>query len=307
MATQSRLLLRAMQAQDADPRSVPPPIDFMRARSDDSEGGQQHETVAKELIREPFRVTVEDAEVVNESCSVTYNLVVHSAKGEHKVKKNYCELECLGEALMEELPTVMLPKLPRPRAREQLVDPGFRTRLGVYLYCLACNQCVVEASAFSNFFQLVEDAPLNLQVLTSATALGCAGQADGQTPHTGADCLLSSPRQGRPATSFTTQAATQAPLGRTAPQGPTSPPEPSATTIRDPLRRKTRRGRAWCVVCLENLQEMAIDPCGHMSMCEECMKSVKDCPVCRGPIHKAMKIIITKRHRTGETTEYVSW
>merc|ERR1719410_1118984 len=59
---------------------------------------------------------------------------------------------------MEELPTVMLPRLPRPHAREQLVDRGFRARLGAYFICLACNQSAVETLAFNNFFQLADNA-----------------------------------------------------------------------------------------------------------------------------------------------------
>merc|ERR1712008_159956 len=132
-------------------------------------------------------------------------------------------------------------------------------------------------------------------------------QADIETPHTGAGFMRLSARQGRPASLPTPQAATRVPLDSTVPQGPTSPELSATPAITRPHRRKTTRHRAYCVICLENPQEMAIDPCGHLSMCEECIKSVKDCPICRGPIHKAMKIIIAKRNQSGDTTEYVSW
>jgi len=298
----SKLLLRTMREQDTDPLSVTAPGDLTTGRSDNSARGQELETLAKEVRRPPFRITVDEAEVVNEAISVTYTLAVCSAEGEHRLNKSYRDIERLREALLEELPTVMLPRLPRPRAREQLVDRGFRTRLGVYFFCLACNQSAIETVTFRNFIQLAEDAQQPLQGPQEREV------ANGQTPHIGDGCLHASSKRVRFATSLRAQAATQAPLDRTAPQGPTSPLEASAPpAIMQPHRRKTRRGRAWCVVCFENPQEMAIDPCGHMSMCEECMKSVKDCPICRGPIHKAMKIIIAKRHRSGETTEYVSW
>jgi len=467
--SQSRLLLRVMSAKDADPLSVTAPADFMKRsktaseRSDNSAPGQKLQTLAKGP--QPFRITVEDAEVVKEPFSVTFKLAIHSAKGDHRLNKSYNDLERLGKAIIEELPTVMLPRLPRPHAHEQLVDRGFRARLDAYLVCLACTQGVVETFAFNNFFQLADDTQRRWQMVRSAMqqaptqdtaarvghallagALGSIGsesgfdrqqeakpvsfpptravpagsaeshstssphvvfaasafrsvaagrqgagerrraqtssgklpmqggagmggsispvsgsmapriggsiglvsgsmpprmdgsicpvsgsmnpgspvnlsmsmgllpagpqervQADSETPHTGAGRLHASAREGRPATSPTVQASTQAPLDSRVSQGPTSPSEPSETpAIRRPHRRKTTKLRAFCVVCLENPQEMAIDPCGHMSMCEECMKSVKDCPICRGPIHKAMKIIIAKRHLSGETTEYVS-
>jgi len=308
---------------------------------------------------------------------------------------------------------VMLPRLPRPHANEQMVDRGFRARLGAYLVCLACNQSAVQTFTFGNFFQLAEDKQRHWQLVRLAIARGSLGasagcdrqqaaklgsfppicamprgsiessstspapvasafrlvaaghegmgerhrantsasklpmqggpgmggsinpvggspgpvspvkvsmsmglaagpqereQANGETLQCGASHLYASPRQGRLATSPMAQAAIQTPLDSKAPQLPASPSEPSATLAMTRTHRgKTTRGRAWCVVCLENPQEMAIDPCGHMSMCEECMKTVKDCPVCRGPIDKTMKIIIAKRHRSGETTEYVSW
>lgn len=55
-------------------------------------------------------------------------------------------------------------------------------------------------------------------------------------------------------------------------------------------RRRPRR--AWCVICMANPQEMAIDPCGHLSMCHACCSAVKTCPVCRGPIDKALRIYV---------------
>jgi len=54
--------------------------------------------------------------------------------------------------------------------------------------------------------------------------------------------------------------------------------------------KRHRRRRPWCVVCMANPQEMAIDPCGHMSMCHRCAAAVQACPVCRGPIGKALRV-----------------
>jgi len=290
------------------------------------------ETLAKEVKLQPFRITVEDVETGKEPFSVTYKLAVHSANGEHRLSKSYNDLERLGEALIVELPTARLPRLPRPLAHERLVDRGFRARLGAYLICLACNQSVVETFTFNNFFQLAKDVKRRWQIVRSAMQRrrdhpssgkvpmqGGAGMGGSISPVGGSIHAVSpvklsmsvglpaGPEEREHAGSETLQAAAQVPVDSRPPQGPTSISEPSATpAIASPRRRKTTRGRAWCVVCLENPQEMAIDPCGHMSMCEECMKSVNDCPICRGPMQRAMKIIIAKRHSSSELAEYVT-
>jgi len=59
-------------------------------------------------------------------------------------------------------------------------------------------------------------------------------------------------------------------------------------TVGDMTPTRTR----WCVVCMANRQEIAIDPCGHLSMCHVCVSAVKSCPVCRGPIDKALRVYI---------------
>jgi len=56
--------------------------------------------------------------------------------------------------------------------------------------------------------------------------------------------------------------------------------------------KRHRRRRPWCVVCLASAQEMAIDPCGHLSMCHRCATVVQACPVCRGPIEKVLRVYV---------------
>mmetsp|Transcript_1519 Transcript_1519/g.5175 ORF Transcript_1519/g.5175 Transcript_1519/m.5175 type:complete len:152 (-) Transcript_1519:247-702(-) len=56
--------------------------------------------------------------------------------------------------------------------------------------------------------------------------------------------------------------------------------------------KRHRRRRPWCVVCMACPQEVAIDPCGHLSMCHRCATAVEACPVCRGPIEKALRVYI---------------
>lgn len=56
--------------------------------------------------------------------------------------------------------------------------------------------------------------------------------------------------------------------------------------------RRVRR-RPWCVICMAKPQEVAIDPCGHLSMCHSCAGAVQACPMCRGPILKALRVYIS--------------
>lgn len=54
-----------------------------------------------------------------------------------------------------------------------------------------------------------------------------------------------------------------------------------------------RRRRPWCIVCMASPQEVALDPCGHLSMCHSCAASLKACPVCRGPIEKILRVYMS--------------
>jgi len=51
-------------------------------------------------------------------------------------------------------------------------------------------------------------------------------------------------------------------------------------------------GRPCCVVCLEEAQETALDPCGHVCMCLVCSAAVKDCPLCRAPIENVLRVFL---------------
>lgn len=53
------------------------------------------------------------------------------------------------------------------------------------------------------------------------------------------------------------------------------------------------RRRPWCVVCMAKPQEVAVDPCGHISMCSGCASAVQACPMCRGPIGKMLRVYIS--------------
>lgn len=54
--------------------------------------------------------------------------------------------------------------------------------------------------------------------------------------------------------------------------------------------------RLICKVCLVNKLEFTIQPCGHLVICHTCCQLLfsqkKPCPVCRGPIEKAIRTLI---------------
>lgn len=47
-----------------------------------------------------------------------------------------------------------------------------------------------------------------------------------------------------------------------------------------------------CVICLDNNKCMLAMPCKHVSCCEECIKAVKECPLCRKVIESKIKIYL---------------
>ena len=46
-----------------------------------------------------------------------------------------------------------------------------------------------------------------------------------------------------------------------------------------------------CIVCFENLLELAFLPCGHVCTCQKCgLELMNECPICRKKIFSSMKI-----------------
>ena len=41
-----------------------------------------------------------------------------------------------------------------------------------------------------------------------------------------------------------------------------------------------------CVICMENLKNAVILPCGHVCGCRRCLLQVRSCPICRGDIDR---------------------
>jgi hypothetical protein len=45
-----------------------------------------------------------------------------------------------------------------------------------------------------------------------------------------------------------------------------------------------------CKICLDEEKCMLTLPCRHISMCEQCVTYVKDCPICRSKIDSTIKV-----------------
>ena len=39
-----------------------------------------------------------------------------------------------------------------------------------------------------------------------------------------------------------------------------------------------------CAICMVEKKSVIVNPCGHYYMCTACCQSVRNCPICRGPI-----------------------
>ena len=46
-----------------------------------------------------------------------------------------------------------------------------------------------------------------------------------------------------------------------------------------------------CIICMENPSCCAFVPCGHMCICAKCCSRSNECPICRTPIERILKII----------------
>jgi len=55
--------------------------------------------------------------------------------------------------------------------------------------------------------------------------------------------------------------------------------------------RKLKEART-CRVCMDQEINTVFLPCGHLSCCESCAKSLTDCPICRNVIRGTVKTFI---------------
>lgn len=79
--------------------------------------------------------------------------------------------------------------------------------------------------------------------------------------------------------------------------GPRPPPPPAYEATASPSQAAAPHAAASspaeCVCCFENLKAAgpcALVPCGHANVCAQCGGSLTECPICRTPIERAMRI-----------------
>ncbi len=46
----------------------------------------------------------------------------------------------------------------------------------------------------------------------------------------------------------------------------------------------------FCVVCFDEKRSVALGPCGHLCLCDNCVKILKTCPMCRANIQVILKV-----------------
>ena len=50
--------------------------------------------------------------------------------------------------------------------------------------------------------------------------------------------------------------------------------------------------QATCVICCERAPAVALQPCGHVCLCQECVPAVQICPMCRTPVAGSMRVFV---------------
>jgi len=50
--------------------------------------------------------------------------------------------------------------------------------------------------------------------------------------------------------------------------------------------------QATCVICCERAPAMALQPCGHVCLCQGCVPAVQMCPMCRTPVAGSMRVFV---------------
>ncbi|XP_063910580.1 E3 ubiquitin-protein ligase LRSAM1-like isoform X2 [Zophobas morio] len=76
------------------------------------------------------------------------------------------------------------------------------------------------------------------------------------------------------------------------PVTPTAPVLPVEEASAPPLETVSNMTTE-CVICMDKSCEVIFVPCGHFCCCSECPTTLTDCPMCRSPIERKIRIIPT--------------
>lgn len=56
------------------------------------------------------------------------------------------------------------------------------------------------------------------------------------------------------------------------------------------LENEKLKDQKLCKICMDKELAITFLPCGHLATCEECSKSLEECPICRKPITQTVKV-----------------
>jgi hypothetical protein len=244
-------------------------------------------TAVPAVFRDFPTLELEDVEVAASPATVFYKIRVWPfGRGvcSHHVMKTYNDLRNLHEAIYRETPvTKELPSFPPEPTATTFVAMG--TPVGNYLSDLCCCEAAVESHSFGNFFDLTEERrtpggrgllPLTEPGLGDARGSSDLPVAPKSAPG-GLSSVCKSPTVKSPKCNLHMSKSpcisTGDPMGKVNSEEISSP-----------------HGLPTCIVCFSRPQEMAVVPCGHLSMCSTCSSELKECPLCRGPIEKLLRI-----------------
>ena len=56
------------------------------------------------------------------------------------------------------------------------------------------------------------------------------------------------------------------------------------------LENEKLKDQKLCKICMDRELSITFLPCAHLASCEECSKSLFECPICRMPINDTVKV-----------------
>jgi len=237
---------------------------------------------------------LQDVEVAASPATVFYKIRVcpfDRGVSPHHVMKTYADMRNLHEAILRETPATMkLPRLPLETmvlcgAQPLATNSAFQ--IGEYLSDLCCCEAAVGTYSFRNFFDLTAEIkkPRGRGLLPSSEpGLGNArGSSDLPVTPKSAPSGLSSVCES---------AIVKSPKSNLLMSKSNCIPTGDSSGIVTPEEVSSPHGPSSCIMCSSKPQEMAVVPCGHLSMCSTCSSEQKECPLCRGPIEKLLRIYV---------------